>query len=1353
MIQDKRKSLEEFLQKQLIGPGGCNDQFRVFNENEDENLQEFSAGEVVNTTPGSIYSSAILFPRQDEKVNGVFSGPEDEGTPNDPHDDDDPDTTEDEEAEDEKNLDFGDDIDALGRRFPNRFGISCCLQGENINKDLHIRITGRFYKKVKKALSVRIKVTNVEDLTNFINSDEFKKKIGTLISIDDGYIIILKAIKDSDLRDYNDSLRELNKICCQKVATNPDGSLCPIFNDTNFKPEHRFLSAYKERLFAFLTKVDENGNYACAGQEDSIKKRIAEVERYETCISYIEDVFSVFNSRDFGFWQAFEFDKELDLTDIDLTSKRVFKADEYPALKEIVKYKIRQDVNLSLNAWLQVLQYDDKYYLKVLLENNSTAVKTNEVKYFSIVTEKVNERCFFGVKVDISSPNLIPYHRENKYEANDAEANMLRFLYRDIKDYGVGHLCSVDWKKDEKGLLHVFSEFMPTIESPDVEPEPRDKKQEIKKEDGKIEAKKYLDNTQFLQFKDLSVFSDFTNEQIKNGLLDFVEKYSHWIEGLCTCKEALKQADKKLAENNIAQCQKDYERIKRNINDFLCDDSKMQSFRLMNAAMFMQLWHNTDKNKEIVRTQHPELTFAFYRDNADDRSIFKDSSGNGIPAAWRPFQLAFILLNLDGIFQRDLNSEWKERNEKVDLVWFPTGGGKTEAYLGIIALTIINRRRTFGNQGYGTAALMRYTLRLLATQQFQRALRLILALEQIRRWNNQDYNLGDDEISIGLFVGKTSLPNRNKELITEVAKWNEDDHGRVPLDTCPWCGSKIATPLYRGDQSFKCSNTHCTFTGFQEFYPVRLCDDHIYKNPPTLLFGTVDKFAQLAHKVENDVENDSRRIFGNGNCLPPDLIIQDELHLLLGPLGSAVALYENAIDQLCSRTGNGHVIRPKIISSTATTRNTSLQIRALYDRDVSIFPKNGIDYDDSFFAFYKRFKNEGDTDWTYIAKRKYIGILPTGRTQMTTQLRLAAILFVHRAVFELEHIDQLNDDQFIKAADYYYTVISYFNSLKEVGKTDAQFYQEFTKYTRRLFKRVLRYSNMLECFYAYNTHFQKSELTGRLSGQEAVEALSVAQNIKWSPSNRLPFKDDKGKWSKANMPADMVLATNMISVGLDVARFNTIIMNSMPRNIAEYIQASSRVARSEKGLVLTLHSPFNQRDVSHFEKFREFHEKLYYYVEPISITPFSPKSVARFLPLYLAAYIRHKYSDVSTRKDAHKINQILADKIKVDIKKYFADRMSRTSNTTEAALLTNEMLHEINKEIDRNINLWLNEANSNGQNLVYRIIESQFKKKNPNEVSLFASPEDFEGDIPDDKWLVPNALRVIEPESVIHVTR
>jgi hypothetical protein len=707
-------------------------------------------------------------------------------------------------------------------------------------------------------------------------------------------------------------------------------------------------------------------------------------------------------------------------------------------------------------------------------------------------------------------------------------------------------------------------------------------------------------------------------------------------------------------------------------------------------------------------------------------------------------------LNLDGIFRRDPSKEWTERNDLVDLVWFPTGGGKTEAYLGIIALTIINRRYEYGMEGNGTAAIMRYTLRLLTTQQFQRALRMIMALEQIRRWNLHSLKLGDTEISIGLYVGAASLPNKEADLVEETKNW-ANTHGKIPLDKCPWCGEEIVPITIKKEQHFKCKNMHCTF-GRRSSFPVRLCDEQIYVTPPTLLFGTVDKFAQLAHKVDADAAKDSRRLFSSDGCLPPDLIIQDELHLLLGPLGSAVALYECAIDQLCSRVdSNGFTIRPKIISSTATTRNTSLQIRALYDRAVSIFPKNGVDYDDSFFAFYKRHKNSRVEDWHYEAKRKYVGILPTGRTQMTTQIRLASILFVHRAMFELENYDKLTEKEFVTASDYYYSIISYFNSLKEVGKTDAQFYQEFTKYTRRLFKRVLRYSNMLECFYAYNDHFRKSELTGRLSGEEAVRELAIAQNRSWDPTKRLPFSDDNGNWHRPILPADMILATNMISVGLDVARFNTIIMNSMPRNIAEYIQASSRVARERDGLVLTLHNPYNQRDVSHFEKFREFHEKLYYYVEPISITPFSPKSIERFLPLYLATIIRHRYSNLGSRKDATNLNQTIANKLKSDLITYFKNRekKGRTLSTPESDLLTSDMLSIISNQINKNIDIWLQAANVKGQNLVYYV--SGYARRSASEYALFASPEDYEGDAPSDKWLVPNALRVIEPESVIHV--
>ena len=778
----------------------------------------------------------------------------------------------------------------------------------------------------------------------------------------------------------------------------------------------------------------------------------------------------------------------------------------------------------------------------------------------------------------------------------------------------------------------------------------------------------------------------------------------------------------------------------------------MMSFRLMNSAMFIQLWHSKRKTNSIT-------DFNFYKNEADDHLF-----GN-TPAAWRPFQLAFILLNLDGIIQRSDDPEWFYRNELVDLVWFPTGGGKTEAYLGIIALTIINRRRLFPTVGGGTTAIMRYTLRLLATQQFQRAMRLILALEQLRRWDL--YSLGAEPISIGLYVGDDSLPNSAKNLFEECQRWNtRDDSGKrkeskIPLDVCPCCGKPLKFHN-RGSATepkiiFRCDNIDCTFS---DELPVRLCDEYIYQNPPTLLFGTVDKFASIGHRVSTTKERqDSRRLFGSGGLdnLPPSLIIQDELHLLLGPLGSAVSLFECAIDQLCSYKNNSGVfIRPKIISSTATTRNTELQIRALYDRDVSIFPKPGADYDDSFFSFYKRERVNGEDH--FISKRKYIGIFPTGRTHMTTQMRLIATMFVHRALFEKEHASHLSDKDVQEAMDFYHSIIDYFNSLKEVGKTDAQFYTEFTKYTRRLFKRVLRYSDKLECLYGYDSSFKKSELTGRLSGAEVVDELEEVGKH-WKAEYRLPHKTPNGSdWVQGTTPPDLILATNMISVGLDVDRFNTIVMNSMPRNVAEYIQASSRVARSKPGLVVTLHNPFRARDLSHFERFREFHEKLYYYVEPISITPFSKKSVNKYLPLYNATMIRHLNVILANEDNAAALTPKLRETIKAELYVYFRTRLERTKKLSNdlKELLTDELEQYIEFFIDESLTKWqvmVDNQQSGEYSLRYSGSDfwNTMRHQRVKWKDLFLALDAYLDDDSDNMWAVPMSLRTVESEAVLNV--
>lgn len=1065
---------------------------------------------------------------------------------------------------------------------------------------------------------------------------------------------------------------------------------------------------------------------------------------------------NICNVRSFGFWQSRSFEKVINLQGIDLNrdgQKVVFSPREIQSLNILFDNDERSSLSRKLSVWLQITKPNSggstKRYVKVQLENSSTPFEEDSDHYFSIVTEKVNERCFFGVQILIESALLTPYQDKDRINKT-GDIEHLDFLYRSIKDYAVGHLCSVDW--NVCGTEHwVRSEFIPSFETPDVEPIPRDKYTYVDQNGIQI-PKPLLEDTRSLEFKWLSLFSDASDLDIINNLKRFVNQYHAWItrqrEVLST-----ENGDTHLGEENLEKCQDDYKRMTDNIRLILEDNpANMMSFRLMNSAMFIQLWHSKRKTNKATN-------FDFYKNEADDHLF-----GN-LPAAWRPFQLAFILLNLDGIIQRSDDPLWTSRNELVDLVWFPTGGGKTEAYLGIIALTIINRRRNYPNDGGGTTAIMRYTLRLLATQQFQRATRLILALEQLRRWDK--YSLGVEPISIGLYVGEDSLPNSAKNLFEECQKWNtRDDFGKrkeskIPLDICPCCGEPLKYQNI-GTASdpriiFRCDNIDCIFS---DEIPVRLCDEYIYQNPPTLLFGTVDKFAALGHRVSTTKEkNDSRRLFGNGgmDVLPPSLIIQDELHLLLGPLGSAVSLFECAIDQLCSyKDQSGIIIRPKIISSTATTRNTELQIRALYDRQVSIFPKPGIDYDDSFFSFYKR-ERIGSTE-RFVSKRKYLGIFPTGRTQMTTQMRLIATMFVHRALFEEEYASHLVERDVEETMDFYHSIIDYFNSLKEVGKTDAQFYTEFTKYTRRLFKRVLRFSNMLECLYGYDSSFKKSELTGRLSGSEVVNELEEVGRH-WRAGHRLPYLGANGiEWMHGTTPPDLILATNMISVGLDIDRFNTIVMNSMPRNIAEYIQASSRVARSKPGLVITLHNPFRARDLSHFERFKEFHEKLYYYVEPISITPFSKKSVNKYLPLYNATMIRHLNNNLANAEDASKLTPAIRDTIKTELYSYFKKRLERTQELSQELkeLLTEELERHIESFIDESLVKWLGLVdNQQSEGYTLRYSGSDFLNANGRQrirwKDLFLALDAYIDDEAENMWSVPMSLRTVESEAVLNV--
>jgi hypothetical protein len=395
----------------------------------------------------------------------------------------------------------------------------------------------------------------------------------------------------------------------------------------------------------------------------------------------------------------------------------------------------------------------------------------------------------------------------------------------------------------------------------------------------------------------------------------------------------------------------------------------------------------------LERDEHAHRAFRFMNEAVATAARRRNAGPSGDPAAekpprWRPFQLAFILLNIAGLVDKA-----HPDREAVDLLFFPTGGGKTEAYLGLAAFAIAHRRLTVGEAGSGVTVIMRYTLRLLTLDQLARAAGVVCALELARvNPKNADGRgqkiLGARPIEIGLWVGSDASPNRlggqgdtgDDTAVTRVRKYRNNPYrvrAPAPIKACPWCGTPFTPDSFQcvpnnvrpHNLEIRCTNVACDFTGDRAL-PVLTVDEPIYRRLPAFLIATVDKFASLpwvgecgaffghVDRVEEGIgfygaaePGTGRRLFNADALLPPDLIIQDELHLISGPLSTVAGLYETAIDELSARTRNGKRIRPKIVASTATVRRAGDQIRLLFDRsNTHIFPPPAVDRRDSFFA-------------------------------------------------------------------------------------------------------------------------------------------------------------------------------------------------------------------------------------------------------------------------------------------------------------------------------------------------------------------------------------------------------------------
>lgn len=888
------------------------------------------------------------------------------------------------------------------------------------------------------------------------------------------------------------------------------------------------------------------------------------------------------------------------------------------SIDKILVDKRGKEIKLKLNVRnrTQGLQSGDDIHLLTFTLINLNAADAENIK---------NEQCFFQVSFSVSAEeqSFCPYKTtSSKADKEDEKSNQL--LFRKKKTFAVGHGCSPIWNDNDTAFTNsITTTVIPTYEIKSIVPN------ELKS----VELKMF----------DLS---DLSNHDITANLVKLNTEYESWINRQQEIAniELKGTDDLSTAMRHIQSCRLCLHRMKEGVRLLNSNEKVNRAFRLMNRAMLLQQLHYGIETRNWILDKGNIIGLKDAKiPDVNNSNTWKQGLGT-----WRPFQIAFILMNLNA-----MNDSNHGDREMVDLIWFPTGGGKTEAYLGLSAFTIFLKRLK-NEHDAGTTVLMRYTLRLLTAQQFQRAAALICACDKIRKEN--EVELGEARISIGLWVGELT-PNKRDQArkAFQIMEQGREEENPFIVLKCPWCGAQMGylkdarVNKVKGYKRrrigshetivYQCDNQSCDFSKSDFNLPLMVIDEDIYENPPTLLIGTVDKFAMLTWRPE------AKSLFGfRGNerkLSPPELIIQDELHLISGPLGSMVGLYETMIEELC--TANN--VKPKIIASSATISRAKEQINSLYGRstnNVNIFPAQCLSAGESFFAY------EDATSPGRIYAGVFASALPS---HATAQVRVISAL--------LQSIKSISVQE-EALRDPYWTALTYFNSIRELGHAATLIRADIREYMNSIWIRKAikgeerRFIN------------RDIELTSRINGNDIpgyLEQLSKS----WTGD-------------KSEYPVDVCLATNMISVGVDIPRLGLMTVIGQPKTTSEYIQATSRVGRSKKGpgLVFTIYNCSKPRDRSHFEHFQEYHSKIYSKVEPTSVTPFSAPARERALHAVLVGLIRFYSKDQSANTPRPFPQKEIIERVT----KIIFDRVY---------LIDDEELEKTMQLIDEKLDYWKNE--------------------------------------------------------------
>lgn len=864
---------------------------------------------------------------------------------------------------------------------------------------------------------------------------------------------------------------------------------------------------------------------------------------------------------DLNFGQALK-KQELDLFDLSGNVDKEHRVKLYTTVRNVNTLKENKQIKI----------------ITVLFENISNYDIQNEEKSLLF-------QCQSSAMIN-SESRFVEYPNASDLEADiPGEDKKFEMLYLNEKNYAFGHDCSVEWvKSEDKQIRQIRTTFLPEFEITTITP------------DIYIDGKKIE-----IRHSELAAAKDF--EELKMLIEPLILGYQNWAKNLL--ESFMDPYYQEVKEENLKAINLCIKRLQQGL-EHLSKPDVFNCFRLTNLAMLMQM--NNGKQKRLASLK--DNTIEFTEHYLDEFSVLNYSSFDNLSKSiqvgidssqetsvwnkykWRGFQIAFLIQSIESIVNKT-----SDDREIVDLIWFPTGGGKTEAYLGLSAFSMLYRR-ILNPKDTGVDIMMRYTLRLLTADQFQRSARLICSLDYMRsRFPKQ---LGEDELSIGLWVGTSTTPNKNAQAKIEYRDILNYKRPPFILESCPWCGAEIklmnsndGITIYPGIRCKSELETYCPDKKchFHSSLPIYFVDEQLYKKPPTFLIGTIDKFVQLTWIPE------ARTLFGIGKdgrreFTPPNIIIQDELHLISGPLGTLTGMYEVLIDELSTDYREKKPVKPKIIGATATIKAYEEQIHSIFGRkNSSLFPPSGTDINDNYFSSILY-----DSDTKQKAPgRKYLGVFTTTQGKLQSQVQTISAL--------LQQTNELPE----KERDPFWTILSFYNSLRDIGTAITLLEQDIP-------------NNMV------NYYRHKNITNGRMLLKDGIKELTsrmASATVSKSISDlKVPYGSVESK------PIDVCLASNIIEVGIDIDRLSLMTIVGQPKTTSQYIQVSGRVGRrtdERPGLVVVIYNPSNSIDKSHFEHFAEYHQKLYAQVEVSSVTPFSNFSIKRGLPAALIGYIRQNF--------------------------------------------------------------------------------------------------------------------------------